>query len=43
MTSAFRPEPSHYYVQGDTHDEAIAFLAGCAHADETQLGISTLG
>ena len=34
----FRAEPSHYYVQGDTTDEAIAFLAGCARADETQLG-----
>ena len=32
-----RTEPSHYYVQGDTQDEAVAFLAGCAHADETQL------
>ena len=39
----FRAEPSHYYVQGDTRDEAIAFLAGCARADETQLGLGTLG
>ena len=38
----FRAEPSHYYVQGDTQDEAIAFLAGCAHADETQLGSTLL-
>ena len=38
----FRSEPSHYYVQGDTQDEAIAFLAGCAHADETQLGSALL-
>ena len=32
----------HYYVQGDTQDETIAFLAGCAHADETQLGSALL-
>ena len=38
----FRTEPSHYYVQGDTQDEAIAFLAACAHADETQLGSAIL-
>ena len=38
----FRAEPSHYYVQGDTRDEAIAFLAGCARADETQLGSALL-
>ena len=38
----FRAEPSHYYVQGDTQDEAIAFLAGCAHADETQWGSALL-
>ena len=35
-------DPSHYYVQGDTQDEAIAFLAGCAHADQTQLGPALL-
>ena len=38
----FRAEPSHYYVQGDIQDEAIAFLAGCAHADETELGSALL-
>ena len=37
-----RTEPSHYYVQGETQDEAIAFLAACAHADETQLGSAIL-
>ena len=37
-----RAEPSHHYVQGDTQDEAIAFLAGCARADETQLGSALL-
>ena len=38
----FQTEPSHYYVQGDTQDEAISFLAGCAHADETQWGSALL-
>ena len=38
----FQTEPSHYYVQGDTQDEAIAFLASCAQADETQLGSALL-
>ena len=38
MFQWFRAEPSHYYVQGDTQDEAIAFLAGCAQADERQWG-----
>ena len=37
-----RTEPSHHYVQGETQDEAIAFLAACAHADETQLGSAIL-
>ena len=37
-----RTEPSHYYVQGDTQDEAVAFLASCAHSDETQLGSALL-
>lgn len=37
-----RAEPSHYYVQGDTQDEAIAFLAGCVRADESQLGSAIL-
>ena len=38
----FQAEPSHCYVQGHTPDEAIAFIAGCAHADETQLGSALL-
>ena len=37
-----RTEPSHYYVQGETQDEAIAFLAAYAHANETQLGSAIL-
>ena len=37
-----RAEPSHHYVQGDTQDEAIAFLAGCARADEAQSGSALL-
>ena len=37
-----RTEPSHYYVQGETQDEAIAFLAACAYADETQRGSAIL-
>ena len=43
MFQWFRAEPSHYYVQGDTQDEAIAFLAGCAQADERQWGPALLG
>ena len=35
-------EPSHYYVRGDTTDEAIAFLAGCAHSNENQWGPALL-
>ena len=35
-------QPDHYYVQGDTKDEAIAFLAACAHADKTHLGSTLL-
>ena len=38
----FQAEPSHYYVRGDTTDEAIAFLAGCAHSDENQWGPALL-
>ena len=38
-----RTEPSHYYVQGETQDEAIAFLAACAHARRDATGISNLG
>ncbi len=38
----FRAESSHYYVQGNTQDEAIAFLAGCAQADERQWGPALL-
>ena len=39
----FRGEPSHYYVQGDTQDEAIAFLAGCARADTEPTGSALPG
>ena len=38
----FQSEPSHYYVQGETEDEGIAFLAGCARINETPLGSSLL-
>ena len=38
----FRGEPSHYYVQGDTRDEAIAFLAGCARGDPEPTGPALL-
>ena len=38
----FRGEPSHYYVQGDTQDEAIAFLAACAHAAAAPWGSALL-
>ena len=34
----FQGVPSHYYVQGDTQDEAIAFLAACAHANAALWG-----
>ena len=34
----FEGGPSHYYVQGDTQDEAIAFLAACAHASASSWG-----
>ena len=37
-----KAESSHYYVQGHTEDEATAFLAGCAHANETQWGSTLL-
>ena len=30
-------EPSHYYVQGNTRDEAIAFLASHAHSGDSQV------
>ena len=30
--------PGHWYVQGDTRDEAIAFLAGTAHSTSEQWG-----
>ena len=35
-------DPSHFYVQGDTQDEAIAFLAACALADEAKWGPALL-
>ena len=38
----FKAAPSHYYVQGDTEEEAIAFLAGSAGVDETPWGSTLL-
>ena len=38
----FKAQRSHYYVQSDTREGAIAFLAGCAYADEAQLGPALL-
>ena len=38
----FRGEPSHYYVQADTGDEAIAFLAASAHCKSPQWGMALL-
>ena len=37
-----RGEPSHYYVQGNTREEAIAFLAACAHGKPSQWGAAFL-
>ena len=34
--------PGHWYVQGDTRDEAIAFLAGAAHSAAEQWGAALL-
>ena len=34
--------PGHWYVQGDTRDEAIAFLAGAAHFAAEQWGAALL-
>ena len=34
--------PSHWYVQGDTRDEAIAFLAAAAHSTAAQWGAPLL-
>ena len=34
--------PGHWYVQGDTRDEAIAFLAGAAHSEAEQWGAALL-
>ena len=34
--------PGHWYVQGDTGDEAIAFLAGAAHSAADQWGAALL-
>ena len=36
-------EPSHFYVQGDVQEEAIAFLAASAQAEDTQWGSALLG
>ena len=38
----FRGVRSHYYVQGDTQDEAIAFLAACAQIDAALWGSALL-
>ena len=38
----FKANPSQYYVQGQTEDEAIAFLAACAHTEETKWGSALL-
>ena len=38
----FQNEPSQYYVQGTTRDEAIAFLAACAGAETTLWGSALL-
>ena len=37
-----RGAPGHWYVQGDTRDEAIAFLAGAAHSAAEQWGAALL-
>ena len=37
-----RGAPRHWYVQGDTRDEAIAFLAGAAHSTAEQWGAALL-
>ena len=42
ITQWFHAEPSHHYVQGHTEDEAIAFLAACAHIKETKWGSALL-
>ena len=38
----FQGEPGHSYVQGNTQDEAIAFVAACARANATQWGSALL-
>ena len=38
----FGGKPSHFYVQGDTRDEAIAFAAGCVCADSQPMGTALL-
>ena len=35
-------DPGHWYVQGDTRDESIAFLAGVAHSAADQWGAALL-
>ena len=38
----FQGEPCHYYVQADTRQEAIAFLAASAHTTDDRLGAAML-
>ena len=38
----FRGEPSHYYVRGNTREEAIAFFAASAHSKSSQWGATLL-
>ena len=38
----FQGEQSHYYVQGDTREEAIAFLSASAHSESSQWGAALL-
>ena len=40
--SGFKPNQVTSTCKGDTQDEAIAFLAGCAHADEIPWGLALL-
>ena len=35
-------EPSHYFLKGDTREEAIAFLSACARAEVSQWGAALL-
>ena len=38
----FQGEPSHYYVQGNTQEESLAFLAACARSKPSQWGLALL-